>query len=120
MVVPRRILIVDDSEYFRRSARDLLVTRGFEVAAVVGDGEAARETIDEARPDGVLLDVNLPGEDGFSVASALCALRPTATIVLTSSDVSVVPESVLTDCGAAAFVPKTELATADLDRLFGD
>jgi hypothetical protein len=31
-----------------------------------------------------------------------------------------VPESVLTDCGAAAFVPKTELATADLDRLFGD
>jgi len=40
--------------------------------------------------------------------------------VLTSSDVSVVPESVLTDCGAAAFVPKTELATTDLDRLFGD
>lgn len=120
MGVPRRILIVDDSEYFRRSARDLLVTRGFEVAAVVGDGEAARATIDEARPDGVLLDVSLPGEDGFSVASALSALRPTATIVLTSSDVSVVPESVLTDCGAAAFVPKTELATADLDRLFGD
>jgi len=27
---------------------------------------------------------------------------------------------VLTDCGAAAFVPKTELATTDLDRLFGD
>jgi hypothetical protein len=43
---------------------------------------------------------------------------PTARIVLTFSDVDDVPSSVLRDCGATAFVPKIELATADLDGLF--
>jgi hypothetical protein len=40
------------------------------------------------------------------------------TIVLTSSDTEDVPSAVLTTCGAVAFVPKTELATSDLEALF--
>jgi hypothetical protein len=39
-------------------------------------------------------------------------------IVMTSSDIDDVPGEELRNCGAAAFVPKIELATADLNRLF--
>jgi CheY-like chemotaxis protein len=113
-----RILVVDDSRHFRRTAGELLVARGFELLDAVTDGEEALELISRACPDGVLLDINLPGRDGFAVAASLAAACPATRIVLTSSDIDAVPDAVLKDCGATAFVAKTELATTDLVRLF--
>lgn len=113
-----RILVVDDSHHFRRGARQLLMLRGFEVVNAVADGEEALAAVIHACPDGVLLDVNLPGRDGYAVAASLAAVCPAARIVLTSSDVEGVSTAVLDDCGATAFVPKTELAIVDLARLF--
>jgi two-component system response regulator DesR len=113
-----RILVVDDSQPFRRHARELLTLRGLEVVDGTTDGEEALAAVAHACPDGVLLDINLPGRDGYAVAASLASLCPAARIVLTSSDVDGVPTSVLAECGATAFVPKTELATVDLRRLF--
>jgi CheY-like chemotaxis protein len=115
--VPYRILIVDDSEPFRRTAAQLLAKRGFESAGAVADGEAAVTAVCSDCPDGVLLDVNMPGRDGFAVAASISSVCPTV-IVLTSSDVDEVPSAALKACGATAFVPKIELATADLEALF--
>ena len=109
----RRILIVDDSESFRSTASVLLVTRGFELVESVPDGEAALAAVADDCPDGILLDINLPGRDGF-------ATHPAVKIVLTSSDTDGVSGAVLRTCGATAFVPKTELATADLEAFFSD
>ena len=89
--VAYRILIVDDSEPFRRTAAQLLVKRGFESAGAVADGEAA-------------------------LISSVCP----AVIVLTSSDIDEVPTVALEACGASAFVPKVELAMADLEGLFAN
>ena len=118
VLVTRRILIVDDSEHFRRTAGELLAARGFEPLAAVGDGEAALAAMSAGCPDGILLDINLPGREGYDVAASIAATWPAVTIVLTSSDTEHVPTAVLTACGAAAFVPKIELATADLETLF--
>jgi DNA-binding NarL/FixJ family response regulator len=118
--VTRRILIVDDSESFRSTARVLLVTRGFELVESVPDGEAALASVADDCPDGILLDINLPGRDGFAVATAIAATHPAVKIVLTSSDTDDVSGAVLRTCGATAFVPKTELATADLEAFFSD
>jgi CheY-like chemotaxis protein len=90
----------------------------FEVVNAVADGEEALAAVIHACPDGVLLDVNLPGRDGYAVAASLAAACPAARIVLTSSDVEGLSTAVLDDCGATAFVPKTELAIVDLGRLF--
>src|SRR5438093_4400927 len=65
------VLIVDDHEDFRASARALLELQGFEVVADVEDGEAALAAAELLRPDVVLLDVQLPGMDGFDVAERL-------------------------------------------------
>jgi CheY-like chemotaxis protein len=116
--VTRRILIVDDSVSFRSTASVLLAARGFELTEPVPDGEAALAAVAGDCPDGILLDINLPGRNGFAVATALAATCPAVRIVLTSSDIEDVPGAVLKTCGAAAFVPKGELATADLGALF--
>jgi DNA-binding NarL/FixJ family response regulator len=113
-----RILVVDDSSHFRNGVRELLQLRGLEVVDVAADGEDALAAVAGARPDGVLLDINLPGRDGYAVAAAIASVCPAVRIVLTSSDVDGVPASVLAECGATAFVSKTELATVDLPELF--
>ena len=116
--VSLRILVVDDSRHFRRTVRDLLSVRGFELFEAVADGDAALAAVANACPDGALVDINLLGRDGFAVAASVAAICPAARIVLISSEVDDVPAPVLNGCGAVAFVPKTELATTDLDRLF--
>jgi DNA-binding NarL/FixJ family response regulator len=115
--VPNKILIVDDDPRFRAAAAELLAARGFEVVAVAADGEQALAAAADDCPDGILLDINLPGADGFTVAASLAAACPRARIVLTSAAMGEVPARVLTECAATAFVPKDELALADLRTL---
>ena len=117
--VARRILVVDDSGAFRRTARTLLALRGYELLATARDGRAAIEAASRDCPDGVLLDVNLPDGDGFAVARALAAVCPAVRIVLTSADIEDVPPAELARCHAVAFVPKDELPVVDLTRWFG-
>jgi len=115
-----RILIVDDSPPFRSIAAELLVARGLEVFGEAGDLEQALGAVAADCPDGVLLDVNLPGADGFAVSASLASACPSARIVLTSIDVDYVPGWVLKNCAAATFLPKQELGVADLRALFSE
>ena len=117
IVVPT-VLVVDDSPQFREVAAALLAERGIELLAAAADGDQALDAVVPVCPDGVLLDINLPGANGFAVAAALAAVCPTARIVLTSANVGDVPAQVLAGCAAIAFVPKEELVRADLDALF--
>jgi CheY-like chemotaxis protein len=116
--VVNRILVVDDSPGFRAMAAGLLTERGFDVLAAAGDGEQALAAVADQCPDGILLDVNLPGRDGFAVAASLAAACPGVRIVLTSADIARLPDVVLKDCAAAAFVAKEDLVGADLSQLF--
>jgi CheY-like chemotaxis protein len=94
-----RILVVDDNQHFRRQVGELFMLRGLEVVDAAADGKDALAAVVCACPDGVLLDINLPGRDGYSVAASLAAICPAATIVLTSSDVD---QSRLRSCWSAA------------------
>jgi CheY-like chemotaxis protein len=116
--VANRILIVDDSPQFRAVVAELLAAHGFEVLEAVENGEQALAAAAGACPDGILLDINLPGPDGFAVAVPLAVACPEARIVLTSAEISHVPSWILDTCHAVAFVSKQELAVADLRALF--
>jgi CheY-like chemotaxis protein len=113
-----QILVVDDSPRFRTVAAELLAACGFELFGVAADGPQALAAVAGRCPDGILLDVNLPGPDGFAVAASLAAVCPVARIVLTSTDADCAPPQVMATSAAAAFVPKQELATTDLRALF--
>ncbi len=114
----RTALIVDDSPEFREAAAALLAERGFDVLTTAADGAQALDAVAGLRPDAALVDIHLPDRDGFAVAALLAAACPGVRIVLTSANGADVPPEVLRECAAAAFVPKEELAVADLAGLF--
>jgi CheY-like chemotaxis protein len=116
--VVNRILIVDDSPQFRAVAAELLIAHGFEVLKAAEDGEQALAAAADGCPDGILLDINLPGPDGFAVAASLAGACPAARIVLTSAEIGHIPAWILETSRAAAFVAKQELAEVDLRALF--
>jgi DNA-binding NarL/FixJ family response regulator len=112
---PTTVMLVDDHPSFRASARWLLETEGYVVVAEAGSGESALEAVGAVQPEIVLLDVGLPGIDGFQVALAMRARCPRARIVLTSSrDLADLGEDRVSACGAAGFVHKAELSRAAL------
>ena len=61
-----KILIVEDSPDNMTLFRALLVARGHAVSGLPG-GERLLDTIGEASPDLVLMDIQLPGKDGFTL-----------------------------------------------------
>ncbi|HEU5359242.1 MAG TPA: type II/IV secretion system protein, partial [Gemmatimonadales bacterium] len=61
-----KILLVDDEDQLRRLLKDLLEREGYEVVEA-RDGAEALEQVDRHGPDVMLLDLNLPGMDGYSV-----------------------------------------------------
>jgi DNA-binding NarL/FixJ family response regulator len=112
---PTKVMLVDDHPSFRASARWLLETEGYIVVAEASSGESALELIAEADPELVLLDIGLPGIDGFEVAAAIRELVSRARIVLTSSrDLRDLGADRVKACGAAGFVHKAALSRAAL------
>jgi len=61
------ILVVDDDAALRDLLRDYLGANGLAVREA-GDGEAMRQRLGQGRPDLIILDLMLPGEDGLSLA----------------------------------------------------
>lgn len=113
----RRVLVVDDHPSFRRCARTLLSSEGFEVVGEAEDGSAALALAAELSPDLVLVDIQLPDINGFEVVSRLHAQDPELAIILVSSrDRSAYGSSIGTS-GARGFITKADLSGAALARL---
>jgi len=82
----RRILVVEDDASLARVISDNLIYEGFEVA-LANDGRRALKERQTFKPDLVLLDVMLPGMDGFEICRRLSEEQSrTAIIMLTARD----------------------------------
>src|SRR4051794_30281673 len=79
------VLIVDDHEGFRSVARVILEAGGLEVVRQAANGDGAVEAVTGLGPDLVLLDVHLPGADGFEVCRRLAPLPTPPAVLLISS-----------------------------------
>jgi two-component system cell cycle response regulator DivK len=82
----RRILVVEDQEDNRRILRDLLTSAGYE-SIEVDAGEAAPSLAQTQHPDLILMDIQLPGIDGYEATrriKAIPALRRIPVIAVTS------------------------------------
>lgn len=111
------MVIVDDHEDFRTSARAMLEADGFEVIGEAADGEEALAVITDLRPTIVLLDVQLPGMDGLVVASQLASREPRPRVVLISSREAASYGPRLAAASAAGFITKSELSGESLSKL---
>jgi DNA-binding NarL/FixJ family response regulator len=70
MIGPETILVVDDDPLFRDLVRELLERAGYRVLAL-DDGTAVLDAAAGAQPTAVVLDVNLPGLNGYEVCQRL-------------------------------------------------
>nr|MBP9897089.1 type II/IV secretion system protein [Gemmatimonadales bacterium] len=70
VVARATILLVEDEDTLRRVMRDLLEQEGYRICEA-RDGAEALEQVDRHNPDLVLLDLNLPNVDGYSVLAQL-------------------------------------------------
>lgn len=76
---PEKILIVEDEEATRETWADFFESAGYAVAQA-GDGQVALEMARSERPSIILLDLRLPGLDGYQVCRRLKADPTTAQI----------------------------------------
>jgi DNA-binding NarL/FixJ family response regulator len=116
-VMATTVLIVDDHEAFRERARALLTAEGFDIVGEAADGESAVEAARGLRPDVVLLDVQLPGIDGFAVAEQLAAGTDPPAVVLISSRTAGAYRRRLRASPARGFIAKAELSGECLSSL---
>ncbi len=80
------VLLVEDEEQLRRVMKDLLQREGYRVAEA-RDGIQALDEVDRFAPDVIILDLNLPGLDGYGVLAQLRsrpATREIPVMVLTA------------------------------------
>jgi len=99
-----KVLIVDDDRDIRESMGEYLQGHGYEVALAEG-GEAMRKALEAALPDVVLLDLNMPGEDGLSLARWLRATHEVGIIMVTGAG-EVVDRVVGLEVGADDYLAK--------------
>jgi DNA-binding NarL/FixJ family response regulator len=113
------VLIVDDHDAFRASARALLQAEGFDVIGEAADGTGAVEAVAVLRPEIVLLDIQLPDLDGLVVAEQLARVPEAPAVVLISSRDAAAYGPRLQATPARGFIPKSGLSGEALAALIG-
>jgi len=101
------ILVIEDQEDNRRIMRDLLTSAGYEVTEAV-TGEEGVTSAEAHRPDLILMDIQLPGLDGYEATrriKANPALRQIPVIAVTSYALSGDDVKAF-EAGCAAYVSK--------------
>ncbi len=113
------VLIVDDHQTFRDTARLLLESEGFQVIGEAEDGESAVTKAVELAPDLVLLDVQLPDIDGFAVARRVTGRGGAPAVIIVSSRDDSDYGPLVAASGARGFVAKAELSGDRVRALLG-
>jgi DNA-binding NarL/FixJ family response regulator len=111
------VLIVDDHAGFRESASALLEAEGFDVVGEAADGETAVAEAERLRPEIVLVDIQLPGLDGFGVAERLAGNADAPVVILISSRDAGAYGSRVDDAPVRGFLAKRSLSGAALAEL---
>ncbi|MCW8882525.1 MAG: chemotaxis response regulator protein-glutamate methylesterase [Sedimenticola sp.] len=103
-----RVLVVDDSSFFRRRIADILgKDPGIEVVGFAGNGESAITEARRLKPDVITMDVEMPVLDGISAVKRIVAENPTPIIMfssLTHEGARATLDAL--DAGAVDFLPK--------------
>jgi len=109
-----RILIVDDQPSFRLQLRQLLSLAGLETVVEAGDIPTAVELSRSHQPDLAIVDVVLPGINGFEGVALLKSVVPNLRVFLVSAhrDRAEIFQAAAHQAGAEAFITKDDL---DLD-----
>jgi two-component system, chemotaxis family, chemotaxis protein CheY len=80
-VMPKRIVVIDDSNLMRNRISQCLTDAGHEVVGKGKDGSEAVDLYSRLRPDVVTLDITMRGKDGIDAAKEILAFDSNAAII---------------------------------------
>jgi two-component system nitrate/nitrite response regulator NarL len=83
--VGERVFLCDDDDGYRMLLREILGAEGMEIVGEGGDGWGCVRAARAADPDVVLLDLNMPGMNGFETLPPLRAGLPNAKLIVLSA-----------------------------------
>ena len=109
---PRRLLLVDDDEAFRRRLAQALERRGYEVAVAGGVVEAC-EMAGDVRPEFAVVDLRMPDGSGLDVVQAVRAMRDDARVVVLTGYGNIATAVAAVKAGAVDYLAKP----ADADEI---
>jgi DNA-binding NarL/FixJ family response regulator len=101
-----RVVLVDDHPVYRQGLAKLLLECGVDVVAQAGNGADALSIVEEAAPDVVVMDLNMPGMSGVEVTRKLVERNPASRVLIVSVSAQEedVTEAIL--AGASGYVLK--------------
>ena len=115
---PLNILLVDDAASVRQALRWLLEeVPGFQVVGEAADGDTAVQLAHDLLPDVVILDIDIPHNNGFRVTRLLKETIPQIQIIVLSGHGDAKTRQLAADVGADGFVEKSDGWVALLAQL---
>lgn len=104
-----RVVVVDDNHGFRMAAEAFLHSlAGVEFAGAANDGIAGLDLISRLKPDAAIIDISMPGLNGFELAARLRSEPQTPGIVLVSMQVDEMVRDQARRLGIDAVLPKED------------
>lgn len=113
-----RVLVVDDHVLFAEALSAMLDAEPVvEVVGLATNGVDAVEQAERLEPDVVLMDISMPGLDGFEATRRILAQRPaTRVLIVTGSDASQ-DVAAAREAGAAGYVTKDQIGAELIDAI---
>ena len=105
-----RILVADDNEGIRNGLCSVLKSRsGWVICGLAADGTDAAQKAVELKPDVILLDVSMPGMNGFEAAECIHAEVPNTEILIVTEHDSRTMEHAPPQPGVRGYVMKSQI-----------
>ena len=114
------VLVVDDEESIRHVAGEILRYLGYTALTAPSGDSAVEQLRGGARPDVVLLDLIMPGMNGFQTLQAIRAIDPDVPVLITTGYADRAASESLVSEGADGFVNKPyqiETLAAQLEKM---
>ena len=112
MLTCLRILVADDNERVRNGVCSVLEAHsGWVVCGRAVDGPDAVQKATELRPDVILVDVSMPGLNGFEVAESIHQQRPDTEILIVTEQDALTLKQLPSQPGVRGYVVKSRIAT---------
>jgi len=103
--MPSKVLLVDDEREFVQTLSERLMLRDMG-SAVAYDGESALKLIKEDEPEVIIVDLKMPGIDGFDVLRKVKETHPEIEVIIVTGHGSEEDRQLCMDLGAFAYLQK--------------
>jgi DNA-binding NarL/FixJ family response regulator len=112
-----RVMVVDDHPMWRDAVERDLAAAGHDIVAVAADGREALARFPAARPEVVLLDLQIPAPDGVAVTAAMVATDPDVRVLILSASGEQADVLAAVKAGATGYLVKSASREELLDAV---